>query len=89
MVVVVLAVVVLVVVVLYMVVMVVVAVIVIVIVLVWWYYMVVMVIDWLLDVYVLLTSKVISRQLPTCNSMQVRRLYNAAPLGNQDVSTMT
>ena len=43
---------------------------------------------WLLLVYVLATSKVISGRVPTCDSAQSWRLYNTAPLGDQAVSIM-
>ena len=39
--------------------------------------------------YCLTTSKIISGRLPTCDSAYSLRLYNAASLGNQAVSTMT
>ena len=47
--------------------------------------------DWLLKVYILATSKVISGWLPTCDSTHSWWLYNysAAPLRNQPTSTMS
>ena len=38
---------------------------------------------------VIAISKVISEQLPTCDSVNSWWLYSAAPLGNQSASTMT
>ena len=38
---------------------------------------------------VLATSKVISGRVPTCDNAHSWRLYSAAQLGNQAVSTMT
>ena len=35
------------------------------------------------------TAKVISGQVPTCNSVHLWQLYSAAPLENQATSTMT
>ena len=39
--------------------------------------------------YLLATSKVISGWVPTCDSVHSWRLYSAAPLGNQFISTKT
>ena len=39
--------------------------------------------------YVLATSKVISWSVLSCDSVHSRRLYSAAPLGTQVISTMT
>ena len=39
--------------------------------------------------YVLAASKVISGQVPSCDSAHSWRFYSAAPLGNQTASTMT
>ena len=44
---------------------------------------------WLLELYVLATSKVISGQLPTFDSAHPWRLYSAAPLTDQATGTMT
>ena len=43
----------------------------------------------LLSSYVLVTSKVISGWVPTCDSVHSWWLCSAAPLGNQAISTMT
>ena len=39
--------------------------------------------------YVLATSKVISKWVQTCGSVRSWRLYSAAPLGNQAANTVT
>ena len=44
---------------------------------------------WMLEVYILATSKVISGRVPTCDSAHSWRIYSAAPLGDQVTSTMT
>ena len=46
------------------------------------------VVSWLLGFYVLAISKVISEQVPTCDSLHSWRLTSAAPLGDQATSTM-
>ena len=46
------------------------------------------VVDWLMESYILATSKVISEQAPTIDSLYSWILYSAAPLGNQAASTM-
>ena len=40
------------------------------------------------ELYTLGTSQGTSRQVPTCDSAHSRRIYNAAPLGNQAADTM-
>ena len=46
-------------------------------------------VGWLLEFYVLTTSKVMSAQVPTCDSAHSWRLYNAASLRNRSTGTMT
>ena len=46
-------------------------------------------IRFLLLFYVLVTSEVITQQIPTCDSAHSWRLYNAASLGQQTASTIT
>ena len=45
--------------------------------------------DWLLELCALATSKIISGRVPTCVSTHSWQFYNAAPLGNQATSTPT
>ena len=44
---------------------------------------------WLLEIYILTTSKVIAGWVPTGDSVHSWQLYSAAPLGDQSASTMS
>ena len=44
---------------------------------------------WLLRFDILVTSRVISEWVPTCNSVYTGRLYSAVPMGNHATDTMT
>ena len=44
---------------------------------------------WSLEFYILLTSKVISGRVQTCNSVHSWWFYSAAPLSHQAANTMT
>ena len=46
-------------------------------------------IGWLLELYILSISNVISQQIPICDSAHSWWLYKAAPTGNQAVGTIT
>ena len=46
-------------------------------------------VGWLLEFYILATSKVISGWVLTYDSAHSWQLYNAVPLGDQATSTMT
>ena len=55
----------------------------------WHWRLTLVLVGWLLELYVLATSKVISGQgLACCASAQSWRFYSAAPLGNLAVSIM-
>ena len=46
-------------------------------------------VDWLLEFYVVATSKIISGWALTCDSAHLWRLYSAVPLGDQAISIVT
>ena len=46
-------------------------------------------IDWLLELYILATSKDISGRVPTCDSVHSWHLYSVASLGDKAASIMT
>ena len=54
-----------------------------------WRQVYIVVVSWLVELYLLTTAEVISGRVLTCGIVQSRRLYSAAPLGNQIASTMT
>ena len=43
---------------------------------------------WLLELYILATSKVISAWVPTCDQCTLMGTYSAAPLEDQAANTM-
>ena len=48
-----------------------------------------MVVGWLLEIYILTASKVVSEKTPICDSAHSWWLYSAAPLRNQAASIMS